>query len=87
MLLTIDKDYCVQPPPPPAPSSTSSELVYLNPECSEYQPCERCHGDCDGDNQCAGNLICFQRNDYTSIPGCQGDGIQRKFCFYNHQQI
>ena len=74
-----DKDYCVQPPPPPAPSSTSLELVYLNPECSGSQPCQRCQGDCDGDDQCAGNLVCFQRNDYTPVPGCRGDGVQRKY--------
>lgn len=35
----------------------------------------RCEADCDSDNDCIGNLKCFQRNGYTSIPGCSGSGV------------
>eukprot|EP00751_Fragilariopsis_kerguelensis_P046697 CAMPEP_0170983428 /NCGR_PEP_ID=MMETSP0736-20130129/4239_1 /TAXON_ID=186038 /ORGANISM="Fragilariopsis kerguelensis, Strain L26-C5" /LENGTH=450 /DNA_ID=CAMNT_0011406887 /DNA_START=58 /DNA_END=1407 /DNA_ORIENTATION=- len=45
-----------------------------------YQESERptilqnCEGDCDSDNDCAENLICFEVNtsEGTSIPGCAG---------------
>jgi len=42
-------------------------------------PCPACHGDCDGDNECADGLICLDRNTYDAIhgenpaPGCQGN--------------
>mmetsp|Transcript_6598 Transcript_6598/g.10078 ORF Transcript_6598/g.10078 Transcript_6598/m.10078 type:complete len:262 (+) Transcript_6598:985-1770(+) len=36
--------------------------------------CGRCKGDCDSDSDCAGNLKCFQRDDDTAIPGCNGNG-------------
>jgi hypothetical protein len=35
-----------------------------------------CEGDCDSDNDCSGNLTCFQRFDgYTPVPGCNGLGV------------
>ncbi|EJK72922.1 hypothetical protein THAOC_05498, partial [Thalassiosira oceanica] len=34
---------------------------------------QRCEGDCDNDDECAGSLVCFQRdNDDNPIPGCVG---------------
>ena len=33
-----------------------------------------CQGDCDKDSDCQDGLICFQREGYTPIPGCTGDG-------------
>ena len=35
-------------------------------------PLQMCEGDCDDDNDCAGDLICFQRNGGMDVPGCQG---------------
>eukprot|EP00933_Yihiella_yeosuensis_P051702 TRINITY_DN49691_c0_g1_i1.p1 TRINITY_DN49691_c0_g1~~TRINITY_DN49691_c0_g1_i1.p1 ORF type:complete len:672 (-),score=95.13 TRINITY_DN49691_c0_g1_i1:445-2460(-) len=34
----------------------------------------KCQGDCDNDNDCAGNLTCFQRYAWESVPGCSGHG-------------
>ncbi|CAE7235741.1 D27 [Symbiodinium natans] len=33
-----------------------------------------CAGDCDGDEDCAGHLRCFQRDAHESVPGCSGVG-------------
>ena len=38
---------------------------------SKY-PLDQCQGDCDMDEHCKGNLICFQRRKHESVPGCQG---------------
>ena len=35
-----------------------------------------CQGDCDGDVDCNGDLVCFQRNGFTAIPGCEGAGVE-----------
>jgi hypothetical protein len=40
--------------------------------CTSARPCARCHGDCDTDRDCAGNLICFQRGSFEHVPGCKG---------------
>ena len=41
-----------------------------------------CEGDCDNDGECAGDLICYQRNGYTSVPGCNGEGRRGKdYCY------
>ena len=37
---------------------------------------EKCQSDCDSDNQCAGDLRCFQREAYEPIPGCAGAGSE-----------
>merc|ERR1719362_124752 len=33
-----------------------------------------CTGDCDEDSDCAKGLRCFQRDGFTSVPGCSGEG-------------
>jgi len=33
-----------------------------------------CEGDCDGDQDCDGSLICFQRSGHTHVPGCANGG-------------
>jgi hypothetical protein len=35
---------------------------------------EACIGECDGDGQCAAGLVCFERDGYTPVPGCNGMG-------------
>jgi PKD repeat protein len=35
-------------------------------------PLQRCQSDCDSDNDCAADLICFERNGNEAIPGCSG---------------
>lgn len=38
-------------------------------------PLELCMGDCDSDDDCAGNLKCFQRDANVAVPGCQGGAL------------
>jgi len=53
-----------------------NEIVRMRiPECSGDRPCSQCQGDCDGDHQCAGDLVCAQRSSddwYMPVPGCEG---------------
>ena len=36
----------------------------------------RCEGNCDKDADCAGDLVCFQRDGDKYIPGCNGSGAR-----------
>lgn len=60
-------DFCVKPsdlevgPPPKI-------QVVPNP----IEPLSRCEGDCDSDDDCEGDLVCFQRSDCMYAPGCDG---------------
>lgn len=38
-------------------------------------PLEQCMGDCDDDDDCAEGLVCFVRQPYKSVPGCQDVGL------------
>eukprot|EP00980_Cylindrotheca_fusiformis_P012304 scaffold3014_cov116-Cylindrotheca_fusiformis.AAC.6 len=49
----------------------------------EHYPLGRCAGDCDSDDDCEGDLVCFQRDHYESVPGCSGgssDGTRTDYC-------
>ena len=35
-------------------------------------PLGLCEGDCDTDEDCQDGLVCFQRNEFESVPGCIG---------------
>ena len=35
-------------------------------------PLLECTGDCDNDKDCAGDLVCHQRDEYEAVPGCIG---------------
>lgn len=50
------------------------ELAHVgnNWKPSGAYPLQMCEGDCDDDNDCAGDLICFQRNTGLEVPGCKG---------------
>lgn len=57
-------------------------LSMRNPECSTSQPCGRCEGDCDMDEECQGNLQCKQRWNTEAVPGCSGTGVSGKdYCY------
>jgi len=43
---------------------------------SSVFPLPRCAGDCDSDGDCDGNLICFQRNRFDDVPGCNGGSAE-----------
>ena len=45
----------------------------MNDECTNHYDdgkCELCSGDCDTDDDCAGDLVCFQRDGGEDVPGC-----------------
>lgn len=69
-------DYCVVP--------TDEMLQYVgnNNRPKTAFPLEKCQGDCDNDDDCAGQLKCYQRSDDELIPGCLGKGKNRKdYCY------
>lgn len=37
---------------------------------------EACNGECDNDAQCAAGLVCFQRDNWTEVPGCSQGGMK-----------
>lgn len=42
--------------------------------------CNECEGDCDDDDDCAGDLVCFKRSSidgFQAVPGCGGEGGDR----------
>lgn len=44
---------------------------------------KECQADCDDDDECSGDLICFQRSDTEPVPGCVGNGADfdgKDFC-------
>lgn len=66
-------------------SSGSSTVTYRgnNGSPSSAFPLKKCEGDCDSDDDCAGNLVCFQRSGSQSVPGCSGGSSYKEshdFC-------
>lgn len=50
------------PPPTPPPSSPPTTLqIVFSGTGSPPNPLPECHGDCDNDSECQGDLRCFQR--------------------------
>eukprot|EP00581_Thalassiosira_minuscula_P032884 CAMPEP_0183767252 /NCGR_PEP_ID=MMETSP0739-20130205/12077_1 /TAXON_ID=385413 /ORGANISM="Thalassiosira miniscula, Strain CCMP1093" /LENGTH=268 /DNA_ID=CAMNT_0026006141 /DNA_START=51 /DNA_END=857 /DNA_ORIENTATION=- len=46
-------------------------------------PLKLCEGDCDNDSECDGELVCFNRNGRTPVPGCEGAGMRGKDYCHN----
>jgi hypothetical protein len=83
---TTERDYCVKPAP--------GQLVLKGEilEDDEYSPAENyvgglgeCEGDCNHDDDCAGGLLCFQREEddpFKEVPGCMGPGAHTvDYCY------
>lgn len=51
--------------------------VNSNPGAKSLQ---KCQGDCGSDNDCAGNLICYQASSRGSVPGCAGTSDGTDYC-------
>ena len=62
---TKDWDYCYDPNG--LDSSRGADGSRSMPKCA---------GDCDKDSDCAGNLKCWERDGFTSVPGCNGIGVK-----------
>ena len=72
-------DYCVEKPnlrptKPPTPHPPTSQLVNGGSDfCTPSNPCGKCEGDCDKDDDCKDNLICHHRDKGDPTPdGCNG---------------
>jgi hypothetical protein len=85
------RDYCYSPdstdPNDGSPSTgdsfggSSIPLVRPTRDCSDANLCGECEGDCDADTNCRGNLVCFQKDGYLDVPGCDGrDASRTDFC-------
>ena len=65
-----------------SPVSPARKLLSLSDGANEKFLSE-CEGDCDVDSDCIGDLICYQRYQTESVPGCEGDGVaKRDYCAY-----
>eukprot|EP00535_Pseudo-nitzschia_heimii_P009512 CAMPEP_0197184460 /NCGR_PEP_ID=MMETSP1423-20130617/9936_1 /TAXON_ID=476441 /ORGANISM="Pseudo-nitzschia heimii, Strain UNC1101" /LENGTH=551 /DNA_ID=CAMNT_0042635273 /DNA_START=86 /DNA_END=1741 /DNA_ORIENTATION=+ len=63
-LIGENVDICIDP------NNLPKEATFITWDASQLQECQ---GDCDFDEECEGNLICFKRNEDTiNIPGCIG---------------
>ncbi|CAB9505702.1 expressed unknown protein [Seminavis robusta] len=68
----------VAPGSAPLPALTN---VGNNGDFAHY-PLGLCEGDCDTDDDCEGELVCFQRTKTQPVPGCQGAGVfAADYCF------
>ena len=59
----------------PTPSDTL-QVVGNNGLPSSVFPLGRCQGDCDENVDCAGELVCFQRDAGQAVPGCKGTAVE-----------
>lgn len=58
-------------------------MTYKGGNCDRFYKCGLCQGDCDTDLDCSGGLVCYQRQGWETIPGCQGYGGQgADYCSY-----
>ncbi|CAJ1954158.1 unnamed protein product [Cylindrotheca closterium] len=72
-------DYCVRK----SDLNSGSTLEDLTLKYTTEFPLSRCEGDCDTNDDCIGDLICFQRNEHEAVPGCIGgenDGSRTDYC-------
>ena len=83
-------DYCRYPDPTdaptlhptPAPVSDTTLLVVFSGTGDPPSPLSGCRGDCDNDEQCEGDLLCFERSGTEAVPGCEGTGQSGvDYCF------
>eukprot|EP00581_Thalassiosira_minuscula_P007911 CAMPEP_0183711846 /NCGR_PEP_ID=MMETSP0737-20130205/7213_1 /TAXON_ID=385413 /ORGANISM="Thalassiosira miniscula, Strain CCMP1093" /LENGTH=546 /DNA_ID=CAMNT_0025940413 /DNA_START=116 /DNA_END=1756 /DNA_ORIENTATION=+ len=51
-------------------------------ECYKKDRCGQCRGDCDTDDDCEKDLVCFRRYFIELVPGCAGQGEDgMDYCF------
>ena len=86
------RDYCVEPKQERLDNTLGGatlDVVGNNREPSSVFPLAQCEGDCDSDEDCAGDLICFQRDaDNDVVPGCVGTpGGESDYCIKQSSSI
>jgi len=64
------------PEPTIPPTKPPLDTVGNNGQPEDKFPLGTCLGDCDSDNECAGDLVCFTRDGTEEVPGCSGVGIE-----------
>lgn len=63
-----------------SPTYIIPKLHGMGPDyCTETNKCGMCEGDCDTNDDCEGELICYQRDSYENVPGCEGNDSSRKY--------
>ena len=64
------------------PAPTTSQMPSMAPTLgrelefvawSPSQPLNECQGDCDTDQDCAGDFVCFPATGASQVPGCKGN--------------
>ena len=57
----------------PPPTDANPRIQKIG-QCSPSKKCNACEGDCDSDNDCMGDFVCFKRrkNGFKKVPGCRG---------------
>lgn len=65
------RDYCYDA----GATTTTLRRVGNNGSPALRFPMEACQGDCDTDDDCVGDLVCFQRKGLEPVPGCTGTGV------------
>jgi len=72
--------------PPTPPPTKPLKWIAVDPDKSKL-PLALCEGDCDNDKECADGLKCFQRDGYTTPPGCEGLGKEAYDYCYNPEAL
>jgi PKD repeat protein len=67
------------PTPRAAPTNTLPALNTDVKDCSPTNLCKRCQGDCNSDDDCEGNLVCYQKGAGApgTVPSCRGVDLSR----------
>ena len=60
----------------------SLNIIATNANC-QINPCNRCEGNCANDDDCTGNLKCWERSySHSTVPGCATGGEANKnYCY------
>ena len=74
-LFTEGIDFCYDPKDNDGGGRSSAVNNKGNEYC-DTNDCDKCEGDCDSDSQCKGDLRCFFRSGYETVPGCSGSTDQ-----------
>jgi len=68
------------------PTAPPKINVVFNGKGNPSNPLGLCEGDCDNNNDCDGDLICYQREKNVAVPGCyggEGDNSRTDYCIHD----